>query len=86
MTPIKPLRNTGVASSSVSVISWGEGASLASVGHWSSDAVTIKMPDGVRFFFYIDQPYTLSFLIGVVISKSESLDQLELTEKDECLW
>ena len=36
------------------------------------------MPDGVRFFFYIDQPYTLSFLIGVVISKSESLDQLEL--------
>ena len=31
----------------VSLTSWGEGASLALVGHPSSDGVTIKMPYGV---------------------------------------
>ena len=30
-----------------SLTSWGEGASLALVGHPSSDGVTIKMPYGV---------------------------------------
>ena len=34
-------------SSGVSLTSWGEGASLALVGHPSSDGVTIKMPYGV---------------------------------------
>ena len=33
--------------SGVSLTSWGEGASLALVGHPSSDGVTIKMPYGV---------------------------------------
>ena len=31
----------------VSFTTWGEGASLALVGHRSSDGVTIKMPYGV---------------------------------------
>ena len=39
--------NTGLVSSRVSLTSWGEGASLALVGHPSSDGVTIKMPYGV---------------------------------------
>ena len=33
--------------SGVSFILWGEGASLALVGHPSSDGITIKMPYGV---------------------------------------
>ena len=38
---------TRLVSSGVSLTSWGEGASLALVGHPSSDGVTIKMPYGV---------------------------------------
>ena len=41
------LLGTGLVSSRVSLTSWGEGASLALVGHPSSDSVTIKMPYGV---------------------------------------
>ena len=37
----------GLVSSGVSLTSWEEGASLALVGHPSSDGVTIKMPYGV---------------------------------------
>ena len=36
--------NTGFMSSSTSLTSWGEGASLALVDHPSIDDVTIKMP------------------------------------------
>ena len=39
-------KNTGLVSSGVSLTSWG-GASLALVGHPSSDGVTMKMPYGV---------------------------------------
>ena len=38
------LWNTGLVSSGASLTSWGEGVSLALVGHPSSDGVTIKMP------------------------------------------
>ena len=38
------LRGTGLASSRVSLTSWGEGASLALVGHPSSYGVTTKIP------------------------------------------
>ena len=41
------LWNTGLMSSRASLTSWAEGASLALVGHSSSDGVTIKMPYGV---------------------------------------
>ena len=40
-------RNIGLVSSGVSLTSWGEGASLALVGHPSSDGITIKIPYGV---------------------------------------
>ena len=39
--------NTGLVPSGASLTSWGEGASLALVGHPSSDGITIKMPYGV---------------------------------------
>ena len=44
---IFPYFNPGLVSSRGSLTSWGEGASLALVGHPSSDGVTIKMPYGV---------------------------------------
>ena len=41
------LWNSGLVSSGASLTSRGEGASLAVIGHPSSDGVTIKMPYGV---------------------------------------
>ena len=41
------LWNTVLVSSGASLTSWGEGASLALVGHTSSDGVTIKITHGV---------------------------------------
>ena len=55
-------------SSRASLTSWGEGASLALVGHPSSDGATIKMPYGVDVF--IEQLRTLSFPIGLVKTES----------------
>ena len=40
-------KNSGLASSGASLTSWGEDASLALVGHPSSDGVAIKIPYGV---------------------------------------
>ena len=39
--------NTGLVSSRVSLISWGEGASLVLVDHPSSDGITMKILYGV---------------------------------------
>ena len=58
----------GLVSSEASLTSWGEGASLALVGHPSSDGVTIKMPYGVDVF--IDQLRTPSFPVGLVKTES----------------
>ena len=55
-------------SSGASLTSRGEGASLALVGHPSSDGVTIKMPHGVDVF--IDQLRTPSFPVGLVKTES----------------
>ena len=46
LSPSLPPRlwNTGLVSSGASLTSWGEGASLALVGHPSTDGITIKMP------------------------------------------
>ena len=52
-------------SNGFSPISWGEGASLALVDLPSSDCVTMKIPYGVGFY-YIDQPGTPTFPIGLV--------------------
>ena len=43
----RDFENTGLESSRASLTSWREGASLALVGHPSSDGITIKMPYGV---------------------------------------
>ena len=40
--------NTGLVSSRASLTSGGEGASLALIGHPSSDGVMTKMPNGVH--------------------------------------
>ena len=52
----------------VSLISCGEGASLALVGHTSSDGVTIKMPYGVDVLRPASPP---SFSIGFVKTESD---------------
>ena len=63
--------NTGlVVSSGVSLTSWGEVVSLALAGQPSSDGITIKNTFGVDVY-YIDQSHTLSFLIGLVETKSD---------------
>ena len=62
--------NTGLVSSRVSLTSWGECASLALVGHPSSDCITIKIPYGADIY-YVDQPRTPSFPIGLVKAKSD---------------
>ena len=49
LTPPR-LCNTGLVSSGASLTSWEEGASLALVGHPSSDGVTIKIPYMVDVF------------------------------------
>ena len=43
--------NNGLVSTGASFASWGEGASLALVGHPSSAGVTIKMPYGVDVLY-----------------------------------
>ena len=48
LVTVKIFWNTELVSSGVSLTSWGEGASLALVGHFSGDAVTIKIPCGVE--------------------------------------
>ena len=56
-------------STGASLTSWGEGVSLALVGHLSSDGVAIKMPYGVDVL--MDQLHTPSFPIGLVKTKSD---------------
>ena len=60
----------GVQCSGVSLTLWGEVVSLALAGQPSSDGITIKNTFGVDVY-YIDQSHTLSFLIGLVETKSD---------------
>ena len=74
-----------MVSSGVSLTSWGEGGSLALVGHTSSDGVTIKIPYGVlQMFYYIYQPHTPSFPIGLI--KTESDFTVRLFKTDLGRW
>ena len=57
-------RNIGLVSSGVSLASWGEGASLALIGHPTSDGITTKIPYWVDV--YVDQLHTPSFPIRLV--------------------
>ena len=61
--------STGLVSSGASLTSWVEGSSLASVGHPSSDAVTVKMPYGVDVLHW-PASHQPSFPIGLVKTKS----------------
>ena len=54
----------------VSLTSWGEGASLALVGHPSTDGITIKILYGVDVF-NINQLHTSSFPVRLVKTKSD---------------
>ena len=44
--------NIGLVSSKVSLTPWGEGASLALVGHHCSDGITMKIPYRVDIFLH----------------------------------
>ena len=69
-------------SSGATLTSWGECASLALVGHPSSDGVTIKMPYGVDV---LHRPHL--FLLGwLKLNLSLLLDQLRLAKGDERWW
>ena len=59
-------------SSRVSLTSWGEGASLALIGHPSSKNITIKIPYRVDVLF-IDKSRTSFFPIGLVKTESDSI-------------
>ena len=54
----------GLVSSGVSLILWGEGASLALVGCPSSDGDTIKIPYGVDVFTTSTSLSPYLFLLG----------------------
>ena len=57
--------------SRVSLTLLGKGASLAVVGHPSSDGVTIKIPYVLDVMRYIDQPHTPTFPVGLVKNESD---------------
>ena len=57
--------STGLLSSGVSLISWGEGVNLTLVGHPSSDSVTIKISYGVDVLLYQPPSHpTFSYWVG----------------------
>ena len=68
---------TGLVSSGASLTSWGEGASLALVGHPLSDGVTIKMPYGVDVLDGVDAPH-LFLLRWLKLNLTLLLDRLRL--------
>ena len=56
--------NTELVSSSVSLTSWGEGASLVLVGNPSNDSVTVKMPYGVDVLHQPSSHPIFSYWVG----------------------
>ena len=58
------LWNSELVPSGASLTSWGEGASLAFVGHPSSDGVTIKMPYGVDALHRPASHHIFSYWVG----------------------
>ena len=63
-------RNTGLLPSRASLTAWGEGASLALVGHPSSDGIMIKIPYGVDVLLH-QLALHPSFPVGLVKTKSD---------------
>ena len=62
--------NTGFVSSRVSHTKWGESASLALVGHASSDSVTIKIPDRINVLLHQPALHPI-FPIGLIKTESD---------------
>ena len=57
--------NTGLVSSRLGLTSWGEGTSLALVGHPSSDDIMIKIPYGVDVLLRWPASYPIfSYCVG----------------------
>lgn len=79
MASAQRLRNILFASSIVSLISWGKGASIAFIGHLSIHGMTMKY-FMKQSFNYIS---TQSFLNELVKTESKLLNQLILTQKNE---
>ena len=71
-------------SSGASLTSWGEGASLALVGHPSSDGITIKILYGVDVLHH--QPCTPSFPIELVKTESGFLVRSVETDLGDERW
>ena len=69
--------NTGLVSSGVSFTSWWEGASLALLGHPSSDGITIKIPYGIDVLLHL--PALHPHLLVLILL----LDQLRLASGDK---
>ena len=57
-------------SSEANLTSWGEGTSLALVGHPSSDGITIKMPYGVDVLHRHASHPIFSYWVGLVKTES----------------
>ena len=69
----------GLVSSGVTLTSWGEDASLALVGHPSSDSITIKIPSGIDVL--LRQPAShpiFSYWVWLKLNLTLLLDQLRL--------
>ena len=78
--PVMTLRlwNTGLVSARASLTSWGEGASLALVGHPSSDGLMIKMPYGVDVLYLPASHPHLFLLPWLKLNVALLLDPLRL--------
>ena len=72
-------------SSRACLTSWGKGASLALVGHPSSDGVIIKMSYGIDVLHRSFAPHL--FLVGwLKLNLALLLDQLRLAMCHVCTW
>ena len=72
-------------SSRACLTSWGKGASLALVGHPSSDGVIIKMSYGIDVLHRSFAPHL--FLVGwLKLNLALLLDQLRLALCHVCAW
>ena len=68
-------------SSGARISSWGEGASIALVGHPSSGGITIKIPRGVDVLLHRPASHPHLFLLGwLKLNLTLLLDQLRLAK------
>ena len=69
----------GLVSRGVSLTSWGERASLALVGHSSSDSFMMKIPYGVDVLLHRPVSHLIfSYWVGLILNLFLLLDPLRL--------